>query len=450
MNHYGSLRLNYVTLFSLNALLRDVVGCFIAQIVTIIQREVFMFMKELSSETPAQLLPLKTQNFDYNALDAETRVVVQQRTSEIKVLIRRQAQDTFDIGQKLLEVKAKLGHGHFGSWLMVEFELSWETANRFMNVAKHLGQIPTGAEFEAKALYLLASPSTPEEARFEAKERASRGEKITLNKAKEIRSQHNCADAVQTKAKPKQATVDVPAFTLERESPSSDDMELLEDESEFAEIEPTRYATPPQTLETVGNYTVKEEEQDDQELAEEGEPATEVVPSKLPDQLDRPEESPPEVQEKYLGISTESQQIDRTQTKFNVSEENKESNKIVVSVEQTELEETVEVRDSQTTFEKIYLFLISQAKEYVPNFPNARFSEVDEVIKQIAEDSSFSDLTKLGQLGQEQLEEILQAVPPQITANSLSLHDWSISELESFVQKAQEELEQRKQNLSED
>lgn len=122
----------------------------------------------------------------------------------------------------------------------------------------------------------------------------------------------------------------------------------------------------------------------------------------------------------------------------------------MVSVEQTELEETVEVRDSQTTFEKIYLFLISQAKEYVPNFPNARFSEVDEVIKQIAEDSSFSDLTKLGQLGQEQLEEILQAVPPQITANSLSLHDWSISELESFVQKAQEELEQRKQNLSED
>lgn len=406
-----------------------------------------MLAHKLPYESPEQLAPKEIQEFDYTTLDTEIRIVVQKRTSEIRTLVHRQTQDAFDIGQKLLEVKSRLGHGYFGSWLEAEFEWSWDTANHFMNVAKYIGQIPNDSEFDARALYLLASPSTPEEARQEAKERASRGEKITLDKAKVIRSRHNHADSVQTKPKPKQATVDVPAFTLERESPSLDDMELLGDESEFAEIEPTRYATPPQTSETVGNYAVKEEEQDDQELAEEGEPATEVVPSELPDQLDRPEESPPEVQEKYLGISTESQQIDRTQTKFNVSEENKESNKIVVSVEQTELEETVEVRDSQTTFEKIYLFLISQAKEYVPNFPNARFSEVDEVIKQIAEDSSFSDLTKLGQLGQEQLEEILQAVPPQITANSLSLHDWSISELESFVQKVQGELEQRQQEL---
>ncbi len=42
--------------------------------------------------------------FDYAALKPETRIVVQQRRSEIKSLMRHTASDIFDIGQKLTEV----------------------------------------------------------------------------------------------------------------------------------------------------------------------------------------------------------------------------------------------------------------------------------------------------------------------------------------------------------
>ena len=53
--------------------------------------------------------------FDYASLEPETRIVVQQRTSEIRGLMRRAAQDIIDIGLKLIEVKERLPHGAFGS-----------------------------------------------------------------------------------------------------------------------------------------------------------------------------------------------------------------------------------------------------------------------------------------------------------------------------------------------
>lgn len=73
--------------------------------------------------------------FDYSQLDTETRIVVQQRTEEIKVLVRRSAQDIIDIGNKLIDIKARLGHGNFGNWLKNEFGWTAMTAQRFMQVA---------------------------------------------------------------------------------------------------------------------------------------------------------------------------------------------------------------------------------------------------------------------------------------------------------------------------
>lgn len=123
--------------------------------------------------------------FDYAALDSETRIVVQQRTSEIKGLMRRAAQDIIEIGQKLIEVKARLGHGHFGAWLKAEFEWSWDTAKRFMRTAEVFKNQQI-ADFAPSALYLLAAPSTPDEARAEALARAEAGEPITYSAAREI------------------------------------------------------------------------------------------------------------------------------------------------------------------------------------------------------------------------------------------------------------------------
>lgn len=130
-----------------------------------------------------------TQFFDYSQLDSETRIVVQQRTSEIRTLLKRTAQDRIDIGVKLLDIKSRLNHGYWLNWLKVEFDGSEDTAENLMNAAKHFGQIPNSSEFQAKALYMLAAPSTPLEARTEAIERSAH-EPITTQVAKQIVEKH--------------------------------------------------------------------------------------------------------------------------------------------------------------------------------------------------------------------------------------------------------------------
>lgn len=126
-------------------------------------------------------------NFDYDTLDTETRIVVQQRTSEIKTLMRRSAQDIIDIGKKLIEVKARLGHGHFGGWLESEFQWKERTAQNFMMVTEQFKSANfADLSIAPSALYLLAAPSTPEPARTEAIERAQSGEPITHSAAKTI------------------------------------------------------------------------------------------------------------------------------------------------------------------------------------------------------------------------------------------------------------------------
>lgn len=139
---------------------------------------------------------LEIVNFDYGQLGMETRIVVQQRTEEIKVLVRRSAQDIIDIGNKLIDVKARLEHGNFGGWLDAEFGWSIPSAARFMQVADKFGNIQNYQidKFGASALYLLAAPSTPEPARIEAIERAQAGEEITYTAAKAIVAQHRPAE----------------------------------------------------------------------------------------------------------------------------------------------------------------------------------------------------------------------------------------------------------------
>ncbi|MCB0105489.1 MAG: DUF3102 domain-containing protein [Caldilineaceae bacterium] len=132
--------------------------------------------------------------FDYAALDSETRIVVQQRTSEIKTLMRRSAQDIIDIGQKLIEVKARLGHGNFGGWLESEFSWTPMTAQRFMQVAERFkNNNLLDLSIAPSALYALAAPSTPEPARAEAIERAQAGEAITHSAAKTIIEEHRAS-----------------------------------------------------------------------------------------------------------------------------------------------------------------------------------------------------------------------------------------------------------------
>ncbi|MCG3208599.1 MAG: hypothetical protein FOGNACKC_02210 [Anaerolineae bacterium] len=131
-------------------------------------------------------------NFDYRQLDAETRIVVQQRTGEIKSLMKRTAQDIIEIGEKLIEVKGRLPHGAFGIWLESEFQWSDRTARKYMSIASTFSNRKSSSDlmmsFETMAY--LAAPSTPEPARQAALARAQAGERITHSAAKEIVTGH--------------------------------------------------------------------------------------------------------------------------------------------------------------------------------------------------------------------------------------------------------------------
>jgi hypothetical protein len=135
------------------------------------------------------------QKFDYDSLHTETSLFVLQQTAEIRTLVKRAARDISNVGQKLIEVKAKLGHGNFLRWLEVEFQWSWDTAKRFMRVAEVFGENQQIADFylAPSVLYILAAPSTPKAAREEALSLAKNGERVTYQVAKGLKQKHTTA-----------------------------------------------------------------------------------------------------------------------------------------------------------------------------------------------------------------------------------------------------------------
>lgn len=169
----------------------------------------------LSEPELAEQPSTQAQSFDYEALGSETRIVVRQRTSEIKSLIRQTAEDIIDIGQKLIEVKKELAHGQFINWLKAEFNWSRSTATKFMQVAKQFKGVNfTHLEIAASALYLMTAASTSELAREEALERAAQGEFISYTEAKTIIARHKAANLKASKP----VTVNVPSVTAPTDS----------------------------------------------------------------------------------------------------------------------------------------------------------------------------------------------------------------------------------------
>jgi hypothetical protein len=141
--------------------------------------------------------------FDYAALDAETRIVVQQKTGEIRERVRRTRQDVIEIGERLIEVKERLGHGNFGKWLRAEFDWADRTAQSFMCVAEAFkSAIIADLDITPTALQGLAAPSVPDEARSEAIRRARDGEHIGSKKAKEITGKYSPAPAPKPAPRP--------------------------------------------------------------------------------------------------------------------------------------------------------------------------------------------------------------------------------------------------------
>ena len=137
------------------------------------------------------------QIFTYAAMDAETRIVVLQRASEIKTLGRKVADDIFEMGAKFADVRDRLRHnkaGGFEGWIEHE-----GFKRRFVyNVICVYEAFANRANFarldvQVSALYLLVAPSTTDEVRQMLIQRAEAGETITYTAAKRAIDQHKPA-----------------------------------------------------------------------------------------------------------------------------------------------------------------------------------------------------------------------------------------------------------------
>ncbi len=175
-----------------------VIGCFTKPTLEAAILEIKkLYLEDLFKQEIKTVIPeveIVSKSFDYSFLDKDVSLFVQERTQEIRRLARRTAQDIFNIGVYLIEVKAKLGHGNFYDWLDAEFNWSYSSAARFMSVANKFKTVNLGdLAIVPSVLYELASPSLPEPITTEVLERAKEGENITLKILRNLKSQHKKA-----------------------------------------------------------------------------------------------------------------------------------------------------------------------------------------------------------------------------------------------------------------
>ncbi|WLT39531.1 DUF3102 domain-containing protein [Synechocystis sp. B12] len=136
------------------------------------------------------------QLFDYSTLSPDLQVEVKTATERIKLRMKRTAEDIIEIGKDLIAIKEKLPHGQFLPWIATEFEMSKESAGRFMSVASRFPDFRQIDEFKPSLLYLLAAPSTPDEVVEQVIEKAENGETVTAKEVKELKAQLQEKDRV--------------------------------------------------------------------------------------------------------------------------------------------------------------------------------------------------------------------------------------------------------------
>jgi len=193
--------------------------------------------------THAEVIDPKRERLAVLAEDTRTRM-------------KRSALDIYHIGANLLEAQNLLAHGEFLGWIKAEFGMSKSSAYRFMDVGRAFqDKLPKmgSLEIAASALYLLASPETPNAARNEALELAGTGETISPNKARKIIEKHTSV-AAEVEAKGESLGMPTQGDSVMPQSDRLDDLT----HSSPADVD-DRPGAPPTQLQPIShNYNVGE------------------------------------------------------------------------------------------------------------------------------------------------------------------------------------------------
>jgi|SRR5262249_23554200 len=130
---------------------------------------------------------------DPKSVPSRENPILTEHAAAIRALGKQTVESVVEIGRHLSEAKAeirKLGMS-WGDWLKAEFNWSDQQARRCMHIFERKSELNNllNADLPVSALYLLAAPSTPKEARNEINERAQAGEKVKVAKVKRHKSQ---------------------------------------------------------------------------------------------------------------------------------------------------------------------------------------------------------------------------------------------------------------------
>ena len=127
------------------------------------------------------------QTFSISDLPAPVAAEVEAATARIKDRMARTITDIIETGRDLQEVKSKLEHGQFESWLNTVFKMTDRTARRYMQAATWAeGKTDTVSDLTPKAIYLLSAPTTPKAAQKEVLEHLEAGKPITHHEVCEV------------------------------------------------------------------------------------------------------------------------------------------------------------------------------------------------------------------------------------------------------------------------
>jgi hypothetical protein len=115
--------------------------------------------------------------------------VLAEHVESIRKLNERAISDVIEIGRRLSECKKLLGHGNWLPWIAREFRWSERTARNYILVyelALSKSANVANMAIDVSAVYLLAAPSTPEDARAEVLRRGRAGEALPHAEVKRI------------------------------------------------------------------------------------------------------------------------------------------------------------------------------------------------------------------------------------------------------------------------
>lgn len=139
-----------------------------------------------SPQLEIEVLPSKLEF--YKNLGGDTSQYLQDQSRSIKGLCRDINSKFEQIGDILIDIKKRVGHGNFGLFIKLELQplygIAEQTAEDLMRKSQFVKQFPTLNKFAPSVLTELSRVSTPETLIQEALRLADAGEKLTVAEVK--------------------------------------------------------------------------------------------------------------------------------------------------------------------------------------------------------------------------------------------------------------------------